>query len=160
MRAILSAGIMAVVTGCGLSAPQLSNDPVLNDTARPFAGVTARFANQVSLEVSNKIANHCAQRGWVVLQRTNLAVNCSKDLKPEESVVAALHAGDKLSSPPTYRSEFALSAVGTDTVVRAQHWIEIDQRVGGKRAVGGIDENNPRTNLRVFLREIGGALSG
>ncbi len=158
MRAILSASILLLVTGCGLSVPQLTDDPVggaVNN--QPFTGVTARFSNSVALDVSNKIANHCALRGYQVLQRTDLSVNCSKELKPEESVVAALHAGDKLSSPPAYRTAFALTPVGGDIVVKAQHWIEVVPRIGSRRAVGGIDENDPRTNLNVFLQEIGGA---
>ena len=157
MRAILSASILLLATGCGLSVPQLSDDaPSGAVNNQSFTGVTARFANSIALDVSNKIANHCALRGYQVLLRTDVTVNCSKELKPEESVVAALHAGDKLSSPPAYRTAFALTPAGGDIVVKAQHWIEITPRIGSRRAVGGIDENDPRTNLNVFLQEIGG----
>ena len=143
-----------------MSTPQLTNETATPAANAAFTGVTARFPNALALDVSNKIANHCALRGYIVLKRTDWSVDCSKELKPEESVVAALHAGDKLASPPTYRTEFALTAAGGDIVVRAQHWIEVTQRLGGKRAVGGLDENNPNTNLRVFLQQIGGEPTG
>lgn len=157
MRMFWSLVIAGLLAGCGLSVPQLSDDPpggAVNN--QPFTGVTARFTNAVALDVSNKIANHCALRGQQVLRRTNQTVDCSRELKPEESVVAALHAGDKLSSPPAYRTAFALTPVGGDIVVKAQHWIEVVPRLGSRRAVGGINENDPRTNLNVFLQEIGG----
>ena len=158
MRPIAITLAALLMTGCGLTVPQLEEDPAVTaaNANRPFTGVTARFAGALARDVSNKIANHCALRGELVLQRTDTVIHCSRELKPEESVVAALHAGDKLSSPPAYRREFALTPVGGDIEVRAQHWIEITPKLGSKRVVGGIDEGNPTTNLRVFLQEIGG----
>lgn len=145
---------------CEMSVPQYNaKKPVAADATAeaPFAGVTARFAGATALDVSNRIATHCAGRGYAVLKRADAYVLCGRDLKPEDSTIAARYVGDKLSSDPAYRAEFALRAVGGDIEVRARHWNEVTSLIGQKQVIGGIDETDPRANLTVFLSEIGGA---
>lgn len=158
MRAIAVILVCLLMTACESGGlPQYSDTP-RNAPQQPaqFNGVRADFPKLTALDVSNRIANHCAQRGYQVLQRTDRAVHCGKPLKPEESYIAAIYAEDKLSKDPTYRTEFVLNPVGLDTRVSAIHWIEVTPRIGSKRNVGTPDENDPRFSLRLFLQQVGG----
>ena len=158
MRAIAVILVCLPVTACETGLPQYSDTTreAAQQTAAQFNGVRAEFPQLTARDVSNRIANHCAQRGYQVLQRTDQAVHCGKPLKPEESYIAAIYAEDKLSKDPTYRTEFALNVVGLDTRVSAIHWIEVTPRIGSKRNVGTPDESDPRFSLRLFLEQVGG----
>lgn len=160
MRAVVTVFLAFALCACEMSVPQYTGKkPTAADATAeaPFTGVTLRFAGASAVDVSNRIATHCAARGYAVLRRSDAYVLCGRDLKPEDSAIAARYVGDKLSSDPAYRAEFALKAVGGDIEVRARHWNEVTSLIGEKQLIGGIDETDPRSNLTVFLSEIGGA---
>lgn len=160
MRPVFTTCILLLVAGCSsTSIPQYTERPgTAKQTPQPaFAGIRAEFDKLSAHDVSNLIANQCALRGYQVLKRTEAEVHCGKELKPEDSGIAAYYADDKLSSEPQYRVQFVLNVVGLDTRASAVHWIEVEPILGDKRNVGSPDENDPRYSLRLFLQQIGGA---